>query len=211
MTPATVTERWKDALRTPRFRCRVAVTLLALAAVLLALKSFLRWNETRPGKVLFDPVLALFPPVDLTWPIFLLVYGGVIGGLILLARDTERLLRAVQGYVLVIFLRIVIILLFPLEPPASMISLQDPVVQFFGGMAATPNKDLLFSGHTATMFLLYLNVSGRRARRVFLGGTLAVAVSLLLQHVHYTIDVLVAFLIAYAADRIVASLNKRCC
>jgi hypothetical protein len=40
-------------------------------------------------------------------------------------------------------------------------------------------------------------------------GTIAVAVGLLLQHVHYTIDVLVAVLIAYAAYRIVACLDRR--
>jgi len=209
MSSATVIDRWKKALRKPSFRCRVAVTLLALVAVLMALKSFLLWNETRPGKVLYDPVLALFPPVDLTWLTFLLVYGCVIGALILFAYDPERLLRVTQGYVLIILLRIVTILLFPLEPPPSMIPLQDPVVQFFGGMASTPNKDLLFSGHTATMFLLYLNVVGRRTRQVFLVGTIAVAVGLLLQHVHYTIDVLVAVLIAYAAYRIVACLDRR--
>ena len=100
------------------------------------------------------------------------------------------------------------IFLFPLEPPINMISLQDPVVQFFGGMTSTPNKDLLFSGHTATMFLLYLNVSGRLMRRVLLGGTFAVAAGLLVQHVHYTVDVLVAFFIAYAAYRFVACMNK---
>jgi hypothetical protein len=210
MYPATVIDRWKEALRTSSFSCRVAVTLIALVAAMMTLKSFLRWNETRQGKVLSDPVLALFPPVDLTWLTFLLVYGGVIGALILLAHDPERLLRAIQGYVIIIFLRIVTILLFPLEPPTSMISLKDPIVQYFGGMASTPNKDLLFSGHTATMFLLYLNVSGRLTRRVFLGGTLAVAVGLLLQHLHYTVDVLVAFLIAYAAYRIVAYLNRQC-
>ncbi len=210
MSPATIIDRWKDALRVSSFVCRVAVTLIALVAALMTLKRFLRWNENRPGKVLFDPVLALFPSVDLTWLTFLLIYGSVIGALILLAHEPERFLRAVQAYVIIIFLRIVIIFLCPLEPPTGMISLKDPVVQYFGGMASTPNKDLLFSGHTATMFLLYLNVSGRRMRRVLLGGTFAVAVGLLLQHVHYTIDVLAAFLIAYAAYRIVACMNKDC-
>lgn len=209
MSFAIVIDRWKEALRKPGFRYRIAITLMALVAVLMALKSFLGWNETRPGKVLSDPILTLFPPVNLTWLTFLLVYAGVVVALILLARDPERLLSAIQGYVLVILLRIVTILLFPLEPPPSMIPLQDPIVQFFGGMASTPNKDLLFSGHTATMFLLYLNVSGRRTRQVFLVGTIAVAVSLLLQHVHYTIDVLVAVFIAYAAYRMVSCLNSR--
>jgi len=210
MSSATVTDRWQEALGKPRFRFTVAITLIALIASLIALKNFLRWNETRPGKVLSDPILNLFPPADLTWLIFLLVYGGVIGALFLLAHDPERLLRTIQGYVLIILLRILTMLLFPLEPPPGMIPLQDPIVQFFGGMASTPNKDLLFSGHTATMFLLYLNVSGKRSRQVFLLGTLAVAVGILLQHVHYTIDVLVAALIAYAANRIVDCLNRSC-
>ena len=43
----------------------------------------------------------------------------------------------------------------PFNPPPEMIPLNDPFVQFFGsGKLLT--KDFFFSGHTATLFLLFL-------------------------------------------------------
>jgi membrane-associated phospholipid phosphatase len=69
------------------------------------------------------------------------------------------------------------------------------------------NKDLFFSGHTATLFLIFLYLPGQPARRVFLPVILTVAMLLLLQHVHYTIDVVAAFPFAYAAFRMVRHLN----
>ena len=45
--------------------------------------------------------------------------------------------------------------LVPLEPPDTILLLNDPFVQLFGkGEILT--KDLFFSGHTGTLFLLFL-------------------------------------------------------
>jgi hypothetical protein len=202
-----VLEPWKVGLKQPGFRLRAALTIITLAALLAALVHFLRWNEARPGVVLSDPLLGMFRPVDVTWLIFCLVYGGLCAAIVLLAREPEHLLLAMQGYAVLTVFRVLALWLVPLEPPSAMIPLRDPFVEFFGGMASPLNKDLFFSGHTSTLFLLFLNASGRLARRLFFCGTLAVAVCLLIQHAHYSIDVLVAFPFAYAAHRIVSRLN----
>jgi len=87
--------------------------------------------------------------------------------------------------------------LLPLEPPANMIILNDPLVEFFGtGQALT--KDLFFSGHTATLFILFLVSEKKIIKTVFLISTIAVAIAVLLQHVHYSIDVLAAVFFTYA-------------
>jgi hypothetical protein len=194
--------RWRERLSDRGFRLRIAVTVVALAGALMSLARFLQWNEARSGVVLPDPFLAMYGPVDVTWLTFALIYGGLVGAVILLAREPERLLMAIQGYAVMVGLRMV-----ALEPPAAMIALKDPFVEFFGGMAATLNKDLFFSGHTSTLFLLFLNVPGTAARRIFLACTVAVACCVLAQHAHYAIDVLVAFPFAFAAYSIVRRLN----
>ena len=48
----------------------------------------------------------------------------------------------------------------PLDPPPGMIVLEDPLVQLFGGASRPLTRDLFFSGHTSTMFLLFLAVPG---------------------------------------------------
>ncbi|MEO8056480.1 MAG: phosphatase PAP2-related protein [Acidobacteriota bacterium] len=192
---------WVDAWRDPRFRLRLALTVPALVAVLAFLARFLTFVEARPGVALPDPVLALLAPRDLTWLTFSLIYLGLAFGVARLATDPRALLVALQAYVLMVIFRMAAMWVTPLEAPPGMIPLHDPLVRLFGpGKLLT--KDLFFSGHTSTLFLLALAVPGRRSRVFFLACTGAVGVSVLAQHVHYTIDVLAAPFFAYASFRI---------
>jgi membrane-associated phospholipid phosphatase len=70
-------------------------------------------------------------------------------------------------------------------------------------------KDLFFSGHTSTMFLLALMAPGRATRIFFLACTVVVGSCVLWQHVHYTVDVLVAPLFAFAAYALASGLHAR--
>jgi membrane-associated phospholipid phosphatase len=90
------------------------------------------------------------------------------------------------------------ITLVPLDPPAGLIGLVDPIGNFFYGKSYV-TKDLFFSGHTSTVFLLYLCLPGRKDRMIALAVTALVAFLLLVQHVHYTLDVLGALLFASIA------------
>lgn len=61
------------------------------------------------------------------------------------------------------------------------------------------SKDLFFSGHTAATFLLLLYVWPYRTLRVLmLIGHIVVVASVFLSHLHYTIDVIGAYAVAYA-------------
>jgi hypothetical protein len=206
-TPATrAWAAWPDAWRDPFFRIRLVLTVPALVLVLAILARFLDRTEGRPGVVLPDPVLSLLPPRDLTWLIFGLIYLGLFFGAARLSTEPRRLVVALQAYVVMVLLRIAAMGVTPLEAPPGMIPLHDPLVRLFGpGKLLT--KDLFFSGHTSTLFLLFLTVPGRRSKVVFLVCTAAVGISVLLQHVHYTIDVLVAPLFAYASFRLAMLLD----
>jgi membrane-associated phospholipid phosphatase len=64
-------------------------------------------------------------------------------------------------------------------------------------MAAYLTKDLFFSGHTATTFLLALYLwRSPRLRALALAGHAAVVLSVLLSHLHYGIDVVGGWAIA---------------
>ena len=57
--------------------------------------------------------------------------------------------------------------MLPLDPPVNMIILNDPLVEFFG-TGQTLTKDLFFSGHTATLFILFLVSEKKIYKTIFL-------------------------------------------
>ena len=176
-------------------------------AALATLARFLEWNEARPGAVLPDPLLALFAPRDLTWLTFSLVYLGIALGFARLLKEPRALVLALQAYVVMVLLRIVAMWATPLEAPPGMLELHDPLVRLFGP-GRLLSKDLFFSGHTSTLFLLALTVPGRGWRAFFLASAAAVGASVLVQHVHYTVDVLAAPFFAYASVRLAGLFDR---
>jgi len=200
--------RWKEAWRVPAFRREFPLTLLGVVVVLLAFSRFVHWVEGREGPVLRDPILSLLPPRDLTWPIFAMFYGSMVLAVPGLATRPMRLLRALQGYALMLLLRTLAMFVAPLDPPPGMIPLVDPVVRHLGP-GAVLTRDLFFSGHTATLFLLFL-ASERGVFRVLLAAlTAALAFCLLCQHVHYTVDVLSAPFFASGSYRLATLRDRR--
>lgn len=201
-------EPWHSAWDDPRFRRDFLISLPALAVILMLFRRFVEFIEHRPGTRLPDPLLALFPPVDLTWLIFGLIYASLAAAILLLAGRPRLLLAAIQAYGAMVLLRFGSMYLVPLEPPAGMLPLNDPFVQLFGS-GATLTRDLFFSGHTATLLILSFSVPGRMARALILCAAVIVACSLLAQHVHYSIDLFAAPFAAFAAWRLVAFRNSR--
>jgi hypothetical protein len=190
---------WREAWASRAYRLALALTALALVATLAALAALVKWVERRPGAVLPDPVLAVLAPRDVTWPVFTLIYVGILAAVALLVRRPVRLLAGVQAYVVLALLRMLVMWATPLDPPPGMITLEDPLVQGLGGASQALTRDLFFSGHTSTMFLLFLAVPGRAAKAFFLAAAACVAFLVLVQHVHYAVDVLAAPPFAWAA------------
>ncbi len=184
------------------------MTCAVLIPVLFALTHFLDAVEERHGATLRDPVLVLFPAVNLTWATFLIIYAGLIVGLAVLLRHPRRLLLVFQAYSVMALLRIAAMYLLPLDPPPGIIELRDPFVEFFGG-GRTLTRDLFFSGHTSTMFLLFLVMPGRRLRIAYACCTVIVGLCVVLQHVHYTVDVFAAPFFAYGAYMTILGICKR--
>ena len=199
---------WGTFLQNKYYRNEFIFSLVTLAAVLFILANFLNFNESRNGVILSDPILHLFRAVDLTWLTFVLIYLSIITILFTVVLNPEKMIFTIQCYSLLLVIRMIMMFLIPLNPPEGMISLNDPFVQFFGtGQILT--KDLFFSGHTATIFLFYLVSEKKIFRILFLFATVMVGASVLLQHVHYTIDVVSAPIFSYLSYRLVYLLQTK--
>lgn len=198
---------WKDFFSSHRNRIELIISILLLAVILFTLTNFLNYVESRNGFSFDDPILSLFEPTDLTWLTFTLIYGSLIVAIVNLTLKPEKLLFTIQLYTLMVVIRIISMWLLPLNPPEKMILLNDPFVEFFG-TGKTLTKDLFFSGHTATLFILFLTADDRLFRGIFLLSTILVAISVLMQHVHYSIDVFSAIFFTYACYQILKSLKN---
>lgn len=201
------TTELRTVYRSTPFRLQLAITVVALVFALMALARFLTVVEHRPGVAFADPLLALIPPVDLTWLTFGLIYCALVAAIVYLVRHPLRLLTALQAYTALVLVRIAAMYLLPLDPPPDMIPLADPLVELFGSDGVTLSRDLFFSGHTSTLFLLALVVGNRWLRTVFFGCTALVGVCVIVQHVHYSIDVLAAPFFTYGCFAAVRAWN----
>ncbi len=186
----------------PNFRLQFIASLGVLVLTLHAFTRFLLWVERRDGVRLDDPILRLIEPRDFTWMTFGVIYVAIILAVLSLLKKPHVLLVAIQSYTLMVVVRIAMMFLLPLNPSEGLIVLEDPFVQFAGDGSA-PTKDLFFSGHTATLFLLFLVIQQRALKAVYLLFTILVAVFVVWQHVHYVVDVAVAPFIAYGCYRAV--------
>lgn len=179
----------------------VVGTLIAAVAVVAALPVVFERMLTRSGAIPYEPFLHYLPTKDLSTLIFGVLYAAILLAILVSLKDPVRLFRSVQAYIMLIALRMICMLLVPLEPPVDLVTLQDPFAQLFYPSVVPFEKDLFFSGHTATAFLLFLAVPGRYWRFLFLSVALFVAVAVLIQHVHWTVDVIAAPLAAWLTWR----------
>ena len=190
---------WRRALKNKRFVVLLFLTVLGLAAFALSLPFF--FNDVLLNKLgiqLKDPILFLFAPKDWSIEIFIVLYCCTALSIIFNFENPKTVLLGTQVYVVVNFLRIVSLYLFTLEAPEGIIPLNDPFLTKVAYGKSIYVKDLFFSGHVSSLFLLFLIEQRKFLKWVFLFATILVAMMLAWQRVHYTIDILAAPLITWA-------------
>ncbi len=199
---------WKSYFQHKNNKLEFLITVVFLIVLMLSFSQFISFVEQREGVVLNDPLLNTFNPISLTWLTFALIYISIILFLFNIIRDPNKILIALQAYGLMVIFRVIAMYLTPFDAPEKLLLLDDPFVQIFGkGEILT--KDLFFSGHTGTLFLLFLLTENKKLKIIFLISTILVGSAVLLQHVHYSVDVFIAPFIAYGAYRIIKNLHIR--
>lgn len=189
---ATVREAWSKEWKSPAWRIQLLISLTLLLIFGFTVRYFFDFIESRPGKQLSDPLLNLLPSIDISWTIFFFQYLTLLTGLVINRNQPRNILLMVQTYLIVTFTRIVTIYLLPLDPPAGYMPLREPFVQLFTDGGRIISKDLFFSGHVTTLMSVLLSVHHRQARNILTLFVVTVSILLLVQHVHYTIDIIAA-------------------
>lgn len=197
------TSDWQQAWASMVFRRKFIVSAVVLAIIVLALPSFFQYIEQREGAYLHDLVLQAIPAADVSIPTFLIIWS--ISGLVIvrMIQQPAFALLMLSSFTLLCIARMISITMVPLDPPDGLIRLNDPLTSMvYGGKDKFITKDLFFSGHTSNMFLMSLCLTKKTDKYLALLATLVVGVLVLVQHVHYTIDVLAAFFFTYIVYRV---------
>lgn len=196
----------QEKLLSFRYLPELIISLTALGLILIFYSKFLVFIEGREGISFIDPILVYVKPIDLSWISFGFIYGGILLAFLVLLKHPEKLIALIQSYGILILLRMLAMYSLPLDPPPTLIPLHDPLVEYFGtGTLLT--RDLFFSGHTSLAFLLYLAIPKGKLKYLFLFSAIVIAGAILMQHVHYFVDVLVAPFFSYASWKIICSLR----
>lgn len=199
---------WKNLFKEKAKRIEFLITVLLLICTVYSFSRYLKYNETRPGAVIDDPLLHYFNAIDLNSLLFFTIYSSLLLGLVAFSFNPQQLITAFQTYTLLVLFRMLAMWLIPLDPPAGCIDLQDPVV-FIMGTGKKIVKDLFFSGHTSTAFMLFQVAKNKFLKAYFLLATITVGISVILQKAHYTIDVYAGLIFSFASYQIIKILHNK--
>ncbi len=205
----SIRQNWATALDSNYFKVVVLVTIIVSGAIATFLPYYFSFIQARAGMYITDPVLQLLTPIDVSVFIFSLLYICASICLGFLVHFPKFLLKGAWAYCILTCLRMIVMLFVPLEAPKEMIYLVDPILSLIVYQEVTVTKDLFFSGHTATMAILAFGVPNKFLKAFFVFGTMIMAGLLLKQHVHYTVDVLVAPFFAYVAWKLAEKIEEK--
>jgi len=191
-------------------RYQMIIGTVIMLGIVCTLPFFFGHIEKRNGAVLNDWLLASIHPHNVSVLIFAIIWGMVLLILIRTINNPSIYITYCWTLIFVYIVRFITLSAVALNPSLGMIPLVDPLGSVFYGNASI-TKDLFFSGHTTTIFLIFLCLERRTDKIIGLIAAFAVACSLLVQHVHYTIDVLAAPIVVYPCYRLTRYLfiNRR--
>ncbi len=187
---------WSTAWPIKAFKIKLLLGLALVAITLSFYPLFFDYIEQRNGVVLNDFFLQKLPSKNVSIPVFTIIWGMGALTMFRAIQNPQIAINATWCFLLISISRIISISIFHLNPPLNLIPLVDPISNtFYGGKFIT--KDLFYSGHTATQFLMFLCLQKKNDKILALISTILVGILVLIQHIHYTIDVITAPFFAY--------------
>jgi PAP2 superfamily C-terminal len=193
---------WSKAIQAKGFVVQLIFTAVSILMVVSLLPYFFHSIiGPKPGIRINDVVLNALTPQDHSWIIFGLIYLSLMITLQGIYRKPELVLLGLKSYLALTLFRMVTMYVITLEAPEGIIPLHDPLVDVIAYGGNVFNKDLFFSGHVATLTLFVLVEERPIYKRILLVNSLLVAGLILLQRVHYTVDVVVSPFMSIAIFR----------
>jgi len=179
--------------------------LLALSAYVFT--RYLTYNEAfvvNNGIQFNDPLMNALPAIDVSLFIFGITYGSMLLYFFSEFKTPLFMHRIFVAYAVLLWFRIVALWLLPLAVPEDFILLVDPFLNnwiYPGDIRA----DLFFSGHAGLLFVMYF----LSKNWLFLVLGISMSFLLMIQRVHYSIDVIAAFPFSYFVVRFTNILTSR--
>lgn len=196
----TAAFNWQISWQQKNFRYKLFTGLFFIAVIAICSPCFFQYIEKRKGFIFTDPILNLVPAFDMYLFIFILLWSNAFLILIAAIKNPSIFLTFLIAYIFLCIIRSLTIYLFPLEAPSGIINLTDPLSNYFYGINFI-TRDLFFSGHVATLFIMFLCHYEKSIKYYTFISCLMMSILVLIQHIHYSIDVLFAFPFAYLCYR----------
>jgi len=189
-------QNWQMAWQSPVFRKKMLTGSLILVVLFSFFPWFFQTIEKRHGTRLNDLLLSRIPAYDVSIPIFLFLWAATLLIIYRGVQNPNIFIRILWSYTLLCLSRVITICVVRLDPPAGLLPLNDRLANAFYGPTFV-TRDLFYSGHTASVFLIFLCLQKKGDKWFALLASVSVGVLLLIQHVHYTVDVVAAPFFAY--------------
>jgi hypothetical protein len=205
-----IKKAWRDAMSDPFYKKRILTGFIIWTAILIAFPFFFNFIETRDGIILNDFIISKLPAYDVSIPTFIIIWSMFFLFLKRAIYNPDLLLLFLWGFIFLSISRFISIYLVPLNPPEQLIALRDPITNiFYGKKHGFITKDLFYSGHTSTQFLMCLCFTKRSDKLLAFIATILVGLFVLIQHVHYSIDVIAAPFFTYLVYLLSKQMVKR--
>ena len=206
---------WKVLLRDKAFLWSLAIGIFVLGSSILLDQAASAYHDRHFYTSVGDLILNNIPTYNLEflffWGLYAIIVAIVLYGFFV---EPEMVPFGLKTFGLLVIVRAGFIVLTYLGPPIGFYFENSEVGanSLLKGMFFT--NDLFFSGHTSLPFLAYLLFKKKNWFRVaMIGGSLTMAATVLLMHIHYSIDVFAAFFITYGvyafSNKIFNQLNLR--
>jgi len=190
-----IIDKHKSLWKQRSFSSNFALSMLLLFASLFANYFANVYTTNHVSNYVSDIILDNLPVVNVD---FVFVEGAIalwLFVIFLLIRDPQKIPFVVKGIAVFVLIRSFFIMLTHLALPPDH-SYLDPASTF---RYITAGNDMFFSSHTGLPYLMALNFWANKKLRIFFIGTAIIfAASVLLGHLHYSIDVFAAFFITYS-------------
>mgnify|MGYP000013363735 FL=1 len=194
---------WTAAWQDSRFRWQLILAIAVFAIFPWKADDYFQWIQQREGIVMQDVILAHIPAKNVSIPIFAIIYLSVVYLIVRIIRQPKHFLWFAWAFNIETLMRFTSIYWVALNPPTGLVDLHDPIAEMFiYGENLAITKDLFFSGHTATMVFVCYFLPSAIERKIAVVLTSVLGCLLLIQHVHYSLDILAAPIATWIAIRL---------
>jgi hypothetical protein len=173
----------------------MVITLAFFYFISYMFKINLVWLESIKGVQLNDLFINWIPAQDVSVYVFVVLYWVVFYTYILLLAYPKLLKFTFQFYIICLTIRLLMIYFVNLEPPINLVFLEDPILNSTTYSGYKITKDLFFSGHAVSILVCYFVMPNHFIKRVIFILTFVLFLFLLMQHIHYTIDIAGAYIV----------------